>query len=174
VTRVVVITGPIAAGKNTAAEALAERIVERGRTVVVVDLDDVAAMVGPPGAAAAGLWFAAHQAHGALVGQWARTAVDLVVAVGPVFTTQEQAALTGFLPEDARLVWVLVEAPVEVTLARAQADLTRRLSREREFHLAAHARYRAHRSGIPYDLLVDSSATGVQEIAVAVESTLAF
>jgi hypothetical protein len=40
------------------------RTASRGSTVVLVDLDDIAAMDGPPGAAAAGYWFAAHEAHG--------------------------------------------------------------------------------------------------------------
>lgn len=66
----VTIAGPIAAGKNTVADLLAEHCVSSGRTVVIADVDDAAAMVAGPGAGAVGLWFAAHQAHGALVGQW--------------------------------------------------------------------------------------------------------
>ena len=68
--QLVILTGPIAAGKNTVADGLTRLLTGRGRSVVVADVDDVAAMVGPPGAGAAGLWFAAHEAHGALVGQW--------------------------------------------------------------------------------------------------------
>ncbi|MFY1695126.1 MULTISPECIES: adenylyl-sulfate kinase [unclassified Solwaraspora] len=61
----VILTGPIAAGKNTVAELLADLLTDAGRTVVVVDVDEVAAMVRRPGAGAGGLWFAAHEAHGA-------------------------------------------------------------------------------------------------------------
>ncbi|HEY0533063.1 MAG TPA: adenylyl-sulfate kinase [Actinoplanes sp.] len=53
----VVLTGPIAAGKNTVAGKLAERLTGRGKTVVVADVDDIAAMVATPGAARAGLWW---------------------------------------------------------------------------------------------------------------------
>ncbi|GIF63233.1 hypothetical protein Ais01nite_12680 [Asanoa ishikariensis] len=53
-------------------------VIERGRTVV---LADVAAMVGAPGAAAAGLWFAAREAHGALVGQCDLTAAHIAAAI---------------------------------------------------------------------------------------------
>lgn len=172
VPRFVAFTGPIAAGKNAAAAALAARVVERGWTVVLVDLDEVAAMVGPPGAAAAGLWSAAHRAHGALVAEWMRSDADLVVSVGPIYTAAEQAALTDALPTSTRLVRVLVEAPVDVTLARAQADPGRGRSREPDFHRAAHARYRRLRAGIPYDLLFDSSVTGAEEIARATEQAL--
>ena len=66
--QLVILTGPIAAGKNTVADKLAQHLTGWGKTVVVADVDDVAAMVAAPGAAEAGLWFAAHEAHGALVG----------------------------------------------------------------------------------------------------------
>ena len=61
----VTITGPIAAGKNAAAEDLARRCIASGQTVIQADVDAVAAIVVGSGAAAAGLWFAAHEAHGA-------------------------------------------------------------------------------------------------------------
>ena len=101
--RLVILTGPMAAGKNTVAEALSARLTRSGRTVVIADVDDVAAMVGPPGAGVADLWFAAREAHGALVGQWMRSKVDYVIAVGPIYTTEEQLAFTRTLPADASL-----------------------------------------------------------------------
>src|SRR3954454_18789745 len=97
--QLVILTGPIAAGKNTVAERLARLLTGAGRTVVVADVDDVAAMVGSPGAAYAGLWFAAHEAHGALVGQWMRSPVDVVIVVGPIYSEDEQAAFTRYLPD---------------------------------------------------------------------------
>jgi len=172
VPRLVVLTGPIAAGKTVAAEALMRRAACRGLTVVLLDVDDVAAMVGPPGAAAAGLWFAVHEAHGALVGQWVRADVDLVVAVGPIYTVEERAALVAHLPDAVTPVYVVIDAPVSLTLARALADPGRELSRNPEFHLAAHARFRALLPSIPRDLLLDTSTANVENIARAVETTL--
>ena len=46
---------------------------------------------------------------------------------------------------------MLLDAPVPVTLARADADHGRGLSREPTFHHQAHERFRALRSGIPAD-----------------------
>ncbi|GIF72020.1 AAA family ATPase [Asanoa siamensis] len=166
--KLVILTGPIAAGKNTVADRLAARLTARGRTVVVVDVDDVAAMVGPPGAAAAGLWFAAHEAHGALVGQWMRSAVDHVVVVGPVYSPAEQAALTRWLPDEAVPLWVVVDAPVAVTFERAQAEASRGLSRDPEFHHAAHRRFRDLLPAIPADLVFDSARRDPDEIADAI------
>lgn len=118
----ITITGPIASGKNTVAELLVERCASSGRTSVVVDVDDVAAMVGRPGAAAAGLWFAAHKAHGALVAQWLRSDVDVVIAVGPIYTRAEQDALFGVLPSEIRPCRVLIDAPLSATWERVSAD----------------------------------------------------
>src|SRR3954452_9258210 len=168
----VILTGPIAAGKNTVAEWLTQLLTGRGRTVVVVDVDDVAAMVKAPGAAEAGLWFAAHESHGALIGQWMRSAVDYVVAVGPIYSTDEQAALTRTLPDDAAAVWVVIDAPVSVTLARAQTEPERGLSRDPEFHRAAHQRFRELLPRIPTDKVFDSAELTAEQIAAAVADTL--
>jgi adenylylsulfate kinase-like enzyme len=170
--QLVILTGPIAAGKNTVAEELSRRLVGRGRTVVVADVDDVAAMVGSPGAAAAGLWFAAHQAHGALVGQWLRSDVDVVVAVGPIYAAEEQAALARTLPDDAAVLWVVIDAPVSVTLARARADAGRVLSRDPEFHHAAHRRFRQLLPTIPADRTFDSEVLKAEQIASAIADML--
>lgn len=164
----VVVTGPIAAGKNTVASALADLVAASGRTAVVADVDDVAAMVAGRGAAASGLWSAAHRVHGAAVAAWLRTGVDVVIAVRPVYSAGEQAALLDPLPPGRAVHWVVVDAPVSVTFARAVADPGRGLSRDRDFHLERHARFRALVAGIPAHQTFDSSSTGAEGIAAAV------
>jgi len=47
--QLVIITGPLAAGKNTAANSVAQALRSKDRTVVIADVDDVAAMVAEPG-----------------------------------------------------------------------------------------------------------------------------
>lgn len=162
------ITGPIAAGKNTIAALVAENLVSRGRAVVVVDIDDVAAMVAEPGAAATGLWFAAHQAHGVLVASWMLSGADVVVSVGPVFTEAEHHALFDPPPCDARPFRVLIDAPLPVTWERARAEEGRGLSRRRDFHEAAHARFRSLMPAIPSDAIFDSGETSANDIASAI------
>jgi hypothetical protein len=135
---------------------------------VLVDVDDVAAMVAGPGAAAEGLWFAAHRAHGALVGTWMRTAVDVVIAVGPIYTPGEQAALLEALPEASAMHWVVIDAPVSVTLARAEADPGRGLSRVPGFHGEAHQRFRRLLPEIPAAQTFDSERMSAEQIASAV------
>ena len=163
--RLVVVTGPIASGKNTTAAALAVAASAQGRTAVVADVDDVAEMVAAPGAAALGLWLGAHQAHGALVARWLRTPVDLFIAVGPIYSPAEQAALLEPVATGTPVHWVVLDAPVTATLARAQADPTRGLSRDAAFHHDRHARFRRLRAGIPAAQLFDTAATNPDTIA---------
>jgi adenylylsulfate kinase-like enzyme len=172
VPELVVITGPIAAGKNTVAERLSDLLTESGRTVVVLDVDDVAAMVAMPGAAAAGLWFAAHEAHGALVGEWMRSSVDVVVVVGPIYSDEEQESFVRTLPDRTAIRWVVIDAPVSVTFDRACSDENRGLSRNREFHHAAHARFRELLPNIPDGLRFDSSELDAGTIADEIAAAL--
>jgi shikimate kinase len=166
--QLLVITGPIAAGKNTIASLIAEGLTALGRLAVLVDVDDVADMVAGPGAAAAGLWFAAHQAHGALVGTWMQTPVDIVIAVGPIYTPREQGALLEPLPEASAVHWVVIDAPVSVTLARTQTDPSRGLSRDPEFHDQAHQRFRQLLPQIPAAQTFNSAQMSAEQIARAV------
>ncbi len=168
VSLLITITGPIASGKNTVATLLAEPCARSSHTVVVADIDDVAAMVAGPGAAPTGLWFAAHEAHGALVGQWMRSSADLVIAVGPVYTQAEQDALFHPLPSDARVCRVQIDASLAVTWERVRADEGRGLSRQRDFHVAAHDRFRSLLPGIPSDLRFNSNELSAPEIAAAI------
>jgi hypothetical protein len=142
-------------------------------TVVIADLDDVAAMVtGPmvagPGAAPSDLWFAAHEAHGALVAQWMVSDVNVVISVGPIYTPAEQEALYGPLPPETRPCRVLMDAPLSATWERARADESRGLSRQHDFHLAAHARFRSLMPGIPADLVFNSDEISPDDIADAI------
>jgi adenylylsulfate kinase-like enzyme len=164
----VAITGPIASGKNTVAEILARRCESEGLTVVIADVDDVAAMVTGPGAAASGLWFAAHLAHGAMVAQWMLSKVNVVISVGPIYTLAEQEALFGQLPAETCPCRVLIDAPLSATWERARADVTRGLSRQYDFHVAAHERFRSLMSDIPSDLVFNSGKTSPDDIADAI------
>ena len=170
--QLVIITGPIAAGKNTVADLLTAKLATHGRTAVIADVDDVAAMVAPPGAGPAGLWPAAHEAHGALVAQWMRSSVDYVVAVGPFHTADEQAALTTPVPDDTAMLRIVIDAPVSVTFARAEADQTRGLSRDPGFHHRAHERYRKLLPAIPADLTFRSDELDAAQIAAAIIDAL--
>jgi|GEM_PF-459976 len=171
VAQLVVVNGPIASGKSTTAAALAAAATSLGRTAAVVDVDDVAEAVAAPGAGASGLWLSAHHAHGALVARWLRTPLDVVVAVGPFHSPAERAALVDELPPGTAAHWVLLDAPVETTLERAQADPTRGTSKEEAFHRERHERFRRLVPGsseLRSAQVFDTSTTSTDEVVAAV------
>jgi thymidylate kinase len=172
VPHLVTITGPLAAGKSTVARLLAERCSRVWAVVVLVDVDEVAAMVAGPGVGPLEQWPAAHLAHGALVAGWLRAGVDVVVSDGPGFEPAEHRALDSQLPAGVRPLRVLLDAPVSATWPRAVADPTRGASREHGFHHRLHARYRELVDQVPADLRFDTGRTGAEEVAAAVLAAL--
>lgn len=70
-------------------------------------------------------------------------------------------------------LWVVLDAPVSVTMARAEADPGRAISREPGFHHRAHDRFRAWQPAIPADQTFDSEKLSAERIAAAIAGTLA-
>ena len=94
------------------------------------------------------------------------------MAVGPFLTAEERAALLRTVPDDVDTLWVVIDAPVSVTLPRAQADPGRGLSRDPTFHRRAHDRFRELRPTIPADMTFDSEELSAERIAAAIAGTL--
>jgi hypothetical protein len=95
-----------------------------------------------------------------------QTPVDVVIAV--IYTPREQAVLLEPLQEASAVHWVVIDAPVAVTLARAQADPGRGRSREPEFHGQAHQRFRQLLPQIPAAQTFDSVRMSAEQMAGAV------
>ena len=96
------------------------------------------------------------------------TSIEVVISVGPIYTEAEQRALYGRLPAEVSPLRVVIDAPLAVTWERARSDSSRRLSRQRDFHVAAHTRYRSLLAGIPTDLMFNSGDMAADEIATAI------
>ena len=103
-----------------------------------------------------------------------QTEVDVVIAIGPIYTRREQAALLQSLPHSSAVHWVIIDAPVGVTLARAQADRSRGLSREPAFHREAHQRFRQCLPEIPAGQTFQSDRVGPARIASAALRAIGF
>ncbi|WP_420113981.1 AAA family ATPase [Pseudactinotalea sp.] len=168
----VTIVGPLASGKNTVATRLTELLERSGESCAVVDVDDVADMVRARGASPSWLWPTAHEIHGELVARWLASAVNVVVAVGNIYDEAEQRALEASLPEHVRALRVVLDAPIDVTWARATDDPTRGASRERDFHERAHARFRELLPRIPADVTLDTGTLSPEESARAILAAL--
>jgi len=159
----VLITGPIAAGKSTLARAVARRLRENARTVALVDLDTIAEMALPtlPD------WGWAHRIHAEVVGAWAATPLDVVVDEG-TSTPGEVAQVLDAVPDGVRVLRVVLVADVDRSWERAQGDPTRGLSKDRAFLGRTYAHYESVLPDLRADLRFDVETTTLEERTSAV------
>lgn len=164
----VVVVGPIGAGKSTIAELLAQRSQASGMTACLVDLDDVAfaqrATLDPDE-----LWRRAGVAHSALVRGWFEAGVDVVIAHGPFFESRSYESLFAAAPADARHHHVLLRAPFEVALSRVRSDPGRgpgMRSVQADFLRTTHETFAELIGGLPpIDVDLDTSTFTAQAVA---------
>jgi shikimate kinase len=171
--RLVIVSGPIASGKSTVSRLLADRLVRAGFTVATVDVDDVAAMARAPGGLSLEHWQHAHEAHGALVGGWLASPMDVVVAHGAIFTRRETDALMSKVPAGTPVMRVLLRASYEIALARVSQDADRGLSKDPGFLRRTHDRFAAVREEMdPFDPTFDTDVEPAESIAARITSRL--
>lgn len=130
------ISGPIAAGKSTLAAEVCRRLRAGGHSVVLTDLDTVAEMALPtlPD------WDQAHAVHAQLVSAWCATGIEIVVDEG-TSSAEEVRQVLELLPPGVAVVHVVLTADFEASLARAQGDPSRGVSKERAFLRGDHEAY---------------------------------
>jgi len=162
----VVIVGPIAAGKSTLAAAVAQQLRARGEAVAVVGLDTVAGMALPTLD-----WAWAHEVHGDLVRAWRATPVRTVIAEGPS-TAAEVDRLMRCVPRDVDVFTVVLTTRYEVALRRAQQDPDRGRSKDPKFLEQDHDRFQSSRPHLTCDLIVDSSDATPSTLAERVTRAL--
>jgi len=170
----VIITGPIGAGKSSVARKLAQRLLAKGCTVACVDLDDIVETVSAPPEQLETSWRRARRVHGVLISAWLRSGIDVVITHGPFYTAEETAALLAEVPESQQQRWVLLLAPYEVALERIQHEPHRKLSRDPGFLRRAHERFNELLNEIPAcEWTFDTTQTSADESASVVADSLA-
>jgi len=164
--RLIVIVGPIAAGKSTLATELGRRLRARGESVAVVGLDSVADMALPTLD-----WTWAHEVHGDLVRAWLATPVRTVVAEGPG-TAGELDQLMCCVPGDVGVLTVVISPGYQIALTRASHDPDRGLSKDPAFLARDHDRFERSRPDLACDLALDSADASPAALAEQVISLL--
>ncbi len=162
----IVIVGPIAAGKSTLAAEVGRRLRQRGESVAVVGLDSVAEM-----ALRAVDWAWAREVHGHLVRAWLATPVRTVVAEGPG-TASELDQLMRCVPADVGVLTVVLSTRYGVALRRALEDPDRGLSKDPEFLRRDHDRFESSRPDLACDLALNSADASPATLAERVIVTL--
>jgi lactoylglutathione lyase len=170
--KLLVISGPIAAGKSTVASALAATFRKSGRSVAVVDLDRLYMMLDDPAPMSdPSRSREARRAAAALTDHFVLDGIELVILEGTVWTMSEREELTAALTTLVQPVFVTLHVSVEEALRRVQADSGRRASRDPAILRASHAAFGAV-SPIPTDAIIDSSSVTADAVSVAIIAAL--
>ncbi len=123
-----VVTGPIAAGKSAVAKALARRV--RG---AVLDLDLVYSVLAGDPKADEVVWSRVRRVAGAMAATLFHEGLEVVGIEGEVWTPAHRIELLARAPAAARVRWVTLTVSLPEALRRVQADPTRGLSRDPAF-----------------------------------------
>lgn len=172
-TRLVVVIGPIAAGKTTVCNLLTDRLLAEGFTVAGADVDDVSTMIQAPGGRTQEHWDHAHLAHGSLVRGWLDSPVDLVIAHGPIYTRHETDSLMTSVPSGTAVLRILLLASINSALQRVQGEPDRGLSKDPTFLRATYERFWSIRPTMDRcDLTFDTESESPEHIAKRIADRL--
>jgi chloramphenicol 3-O-phosphotransferase len=132
--RVLVITGPIASGKSTLAQAAGRAIEARDATVAVIDLDLVYEMLDVRGGHKGDdrRWEAARRGAAGLAVSFLASGIDVVIVEGE-FDEAARGVLAADLGGRTALQFVTLTVSYEEAYRRARADPTRGISRDPAF-----------------------------------------
>lgn len=158
-TRLLLIVGPIAAGKSTIARALTASWRAAGRQVALVELDAIADMARPT----LPQWADAHRIFTSVTAQWLDAGLDLVIAEGPGSRHEIEKVRTS-VPAGTPVVTVVLTSSFEIAFARALTDPTRGVSRQQEFLSQEYRRWAEELPWLEHDLLLDTDTGDPEEI----------
>jgi len=178
VAALVVIAGPIGAGKSTVAGRVARRCAEAGVTAAVVDLDDVAFAQRGMTDITEG-WRRGGVAAAALVRGWFDAGTNVVVAHGPFFESGGYEALQQrALPAGVAIHHVLLRVAFDEAVRRVQSDPERRPgapSRDPDFLRRTHDTFANDvESSLPSPHLVVETDRVAPDLAAARVAALLF
>jgi hypothetical protein len=140
--RLIVITGPVGAGKSSTSLALAQSLRRPDVAVAVIDLDQIYCFVrqqdgyGEPTA-----WARARQGAAALADCLFTTGMSVVIVEGEFFTAEEFGTLTAPIQCAVERSFFTLQLSYERNLERAQADPLRGGSKNPSFLKWLHTQF---------------------------------
>lgn len=172
--KLIVITGPVGAGKSTTGVALAATLRRAGVEVALLDLDELYLIVrqqdgyGEPAA-----WARARHGAGALASALFSTAMAVVIVEGEFFSADELDALLTPIPADViRYVFTLRVSYARV-LAHVQGDPSRGASRDPAF---LHWLHTSFVQALPFlehaSTVLDTDALTLEQIVARIVAAL--
>jgi predicted kinase len=160
---VIVISGSIASGKSTLAQAVAAELASAGRRCAVIDIDVLHDMLSD------GLdpaWAIARQAAGPLTDSFLAAGVQVVVMDGEFITAAERASYLEKVRAPVTVQFVTLRVRYDEALQRAQGDPARGVSRDPAFLETHYATVQAALDATPgTDLVIHTDEVSVPEAA---------
>ena len=173
----VLLAGPVGAGKSTTAAAVVQRLRSRGVGAATIDLDQVYCMARQgAGFGDEEVWTVARQAAAAMSDVFFSTVAAVVVVEGGFHDAGEIDDVVANLDTDARLEVIALQLSFEQTLGRVMADPDpgRVASRNRQFLRQLHDQFVA---ALPYlgtrGVVIEAGLGSIDDVAqVIVERIL--
>jgi len=172
--RLIVLSGPIASGKSSAAEALAASFRATGRSAAAVDLDLLYKMIdaGQPMDNPSS-WRQARRAAAALADEFVLAGMDVVIVEGTFWTRAERDEFANHLATDIRPHFVTLRVSLPEALRRVEVDNTRRSSRDPAVLRSGHGAFAATVGALDAaELVVDTTTATADHVAAMILASL--
>ena len=167
----IVINGPIAAGKSTVAQALGRQLRQNGRPTAVVDLDELYLMMSAKPMSDSRTWHRARRAAAALTDSFLSSGIEIVVVEGAFWDESERAPFLNALAWSGSPLFVTLLVSHDVAYRRVQGDSGRSLSRSPEFLRRNNEAFAARLDSLrATDLVLDSDAQSPQQLVTTILS----
>lgn len=162
----IVITGPVGAGKSTTSVALAQALRRPDFSVAVIDLDQIYVFARQEeGYGDQSTWTLARSSSAVLANTFFASGLSLVIVEGEFFTEQERDTLLSALEPTISHLFFTVNLSYEQTLSHAQHDPFRGGSKEPAVLQSLHASFV---QSLPFlrktSIVVDTNSLTVEEV----------
>ena len=167
----IVINGPIAAGKSTVAQALGRRLRQNGHPTAVVDLDDLYLMMSAKPMGDPQVWRRARRAAAALADCFFSSGIQVVVVEGAFWDESERAPFLNALTWSGSPLFVTLLVSYDVAYRRVQGDSGRSLSRSPDLLRRNNEEFAAGLDPLrATDLVLDSDVQTPQQMVTTILS----
>ena len=167
----IVINGPIAAGKSTVAQALGRRLRNAGRATAVVDLDELYLMMSAKPMGDPQVWHRAGRAAAALTDCFLSSGIEIVVVEDAFWDESERAPFVDALRWRGSPLFVTLLVSYDVAYRRVQGDSGRSLSRSPDFLRRNNEEFAVRLDPLrATDLVLDSDVQTPQQLVTAILS----
>ena len=121
----IVINGPIGAGKSAVSKILAAEIRLEGYSAAVFDLDDLYFMIGHRSMDSPDFWRAARRGAASLSDSFIASGIDCVILEGPFWNEAERMAYQAHLTQSGEPRYITLLVSFDEALRRVRDDTCR-------------------------------------------------